>query len=357
MTNRTARRRRRIRTVAGLVAAFVVLAAAAIASRGFGGADPRPASVSNLPPATARVTRATLTQTERFGGLLGYGATATVLARSGTGTMTWLPPAGTVIQPGQPVFKVDNLPVVLVAGTTPPYRALADGTKGEDVRTLESNLRAFGYAGFTVDEAYTSATVSAVKRWQRDLGLTPTGTVNVDQIVAAPGAIRVTEVVAVAGGPATGEVLEYTGTTRVVIVSLEVTRQHLVHIGLSATVALPNGKTVTGKVAAIGTVAAAAENQQAAPTVPVTVTIADQAALGTLDGAPVDLTLVVAERKDVLTVPVGALVALVEGGYGVQVVEGSSSRYVAVRAGMFADGKVEISGTGIVDGLTVGVPG
>jgi len=38
-------------------------------------------------------------------------------------------------------------------------------------------------------------------------------------------------------------------------------------------------------------------------------------------------------------VPVGALVALAEGGYGVQVIEGSTARYIAVKTGMFAGGR------------------
>jgi len=49
-------------------------------------------------------------------------------------------------------------------------------------------------------------------------------------------------------------------------------------------------------------------------------------------------------------------VALAEGGYGVQVIEGSATRYLAVETGMFAGGKVEISGAGIAEGMTVGVP-
>ena len=43
-----------------------------------------------------------------------------------------------------------------------------------------------------------------------------------------------------------------------------------------------------------------------------------------------------------------------EGGYGVQVVEGASTRYVAVETGMFAGGKVEVRG--IDEGVTVAVP-
>jgi len=51
-----------------------------------------------------------------------------------------------------------------------------------------------------------------------------------------------------------------------------------------------------------------------------------------------------AEHKDVLTVPIAALVALAEGGYGVEVVDGSTSHYVRVETGLFASGRVEVSG-------------
>jgi hypothetical protein len=62
------------------------------------------------------------------------------------------------------------------------------------------------------------------------------------------------------------------------------------------------------------------------------------------------------KKENVLAVPVGALVALAEGGYGVQVVDGSTTKYVPVQTGMFADGKVEISGAGIAAGTVVGIP-
>ena len=51
-----------------------------------------------------------------------------------------------------------------------------------------------------------------------------------------------------------------------------------------------------------------------------------------------------------------ALLALAEGGYGVEIVEGSTSRIVAVKTGMFAGGRVEISGEAIAEGMLVGVP-
>jgi multidrug efflux pump subunit AcrA (membrane-fusion protein) len=63
-------------------------------------------------------------------------------------------------------------------------------------------------------------------------------------------------------------------------------------------------------------------------------------------------------RENVLTVPVAALLALAEGGYGVEVVQGSTSTYVPVTTGLFADGRVEISGggTAIAEGTRVGMP-
>ena len=57
-----------------------------------------------------------------------------------------------------------------------------------------------------------------------------------------------------------------------------------------------------------------------------------------------------------LTVPVAALVALREGGYGVEVVEGDQPRIVAVKTGLFANGRVEVTGDGLAEGMKVGMP-
>ena len=42
--------------------------------------------------------------------------------------------------------------------------------------------------------------------------------------------------------------------------------------------------------------------------------------------------------------------------YGVQVVEDGLPRYLAVKVGMFAGGRAEVSGAGLTDGMTVGMP-
>jgi hypothetical protein len=70
----------------------------------------------------------------------------------------------------------------------------------------------------------------------------------------------------------------------------------------------------------------------------------------------VDVAFTASQRENVLTVPVAALLALAEGGYGLEVVEGSTSRITAVQTGLFADGQVEVTGQGLDEGTTVGMP-
>ncbi len=357
-------RRRLLRTGAALGVAVLVVAAGAAAALGFGGTPESTPTRGNLPPATAQVTRQTLTETETVDGTLSYGEVTPVAARGAKGViLTWLPEEGAVISRGKPVYKVDDQSVVLLYGDLPVYQNLAPGVHGLDVKLLEQNLSVLGYGGFTVDDEYTGATADAVRQWQKDLGLDQTGAVRPDQVVVAAGPIRVAERRLRAGDLASGQVLTYTGTTRVVTVNLDVDKQQLVRKGVGATVELPDGKRVDGTVESVGTVASkqnAGGNGLGAADAPVTVevrvSVKDQKTLGAFDEAPVDVLLRSDQREGVLTVPVNALAALAEGGYGVLVVEGSTTRYLAIKTGMFADGRVEVSGDGLTEGMTVGVP-
>jgi hypothetical protein len=88
----------------------------------------------------------------------------------------------------------------------------------------------------------------------------------------------------------------------------------------------------------------------------VTVTLDDPKATGTVDQAPVKVGITADSRKGVLAVPVNALLALREGGYGVRVMEGDGSRLIPVETGLFARGMVEVSGDGLREGQLVEVP-
>ncbi|MEV4516174.1 peptidoglycan-binding protein [Dactylosporangium sp. NPDC049525] len=316
--------------------------------------DPAPVA-STAPPASTKITRGTLTETEDVDGTLDFGAATTVVGRL-PGMITGLPGEGRTVERGQPLYHVDGLPVLLMYAAAPLFRALRAGDSGADVAAFESNLAALGYTGFTVDDSYTSATASAVRDWQEKLGLPETGVVELGRVVMAPAAIRVGAVKGRLGDNSTGPVLDWTGPTRQVTVKLDVTRQDLATVGDQATVKLPDGATVPGTIAAIGAVATVQPGPPSIVTVDVTVTLAPdvQPKLGAYSSAPVDVTLVADRRDNVLIVPVAALVALAEGGYGLQLLDGGTVRTVAVTTGLFAAGRVEVSGPDVREGLTVG---
>ena len=83
-------------------------------------------------------------------------------------TYTSLPQVGDVIRQDQPVYSVSNEPVPLLYGSIAAYRAFYVGmSDGADVGELTHDLIALGYgAGLTQSNHYSSATATAVERWQ-----------------------------------------------------------------------------------------------------------------------------------------------------------------------------------------------
>jgi membrane fusion protein, multidrug efflux system len=345
------------RIVVVLAAATVVVGAAGAAAVGFGGGDNGTPTRSSLPPATARVTRQSLFDSQKESGTLGYGKETTVAGRL-QGTVTWLPETGAVIHRGEQVYRVDNLPVLLLYGSLPAYRQLAPGDEGADVKQFEQELKALGYTGFTVDTKYTADTATAVKKWQKANGLTRTGVVEAGRVVFAPGEVRVVSLKLAVGDAAQGPVLTYGGTSRVVTVKLKVSDQRLAKKDAKVSVALPDGSTVDGTIVRTATIVetGSGDNATATTKIEVTIALADASKISGFDQATVDATFTVSERKNVLVVPVAALLALAEGGYGVQVVEGSSTRILRVETGLFSGGRVEVTGEGLAEGMTVGMP-
>ncbi|SDJ79043.1 peptidoglycan-binding protein [Streptomyces indicus] len=347
--------------VAVALAVLATGGAVTAAALGLGGADPRAQTGDALPPATAEVTRGTLADTETADGQLGHGTTRTASTRL-PGTLTWAPGTGDRITRGKSLYAVDGAPVTLMYGSTPAYRALKEGVEGADVRQLEKNLDALGYEGFTVDEEYTAGTADAVRAWQEDRGLAETGEVPLGQVVFADGAVRVDSVQAQEGDALRpgDAVLAYTGTSRAVTVELDSADQEMAKEGAKVEVRLPDDQVAAGKVEEVTTVIKPAEGQQEAETkIEVVVGFTDDKGRKAAEQyalAAVHVDFTARTREDVLTVPVAALLALAEGGFGVEVVEGTKSSYVPVETGLFANGRVEVSGAGIAEGVKVGVP-
>jgi peptidoglycan hydrolase-like protein with peptidoglycan-binding domain len=347
------------------VAALAILGVGGAATLGLGGggAD-EPAPRRTGPAATVPVTRQTLVEAVTLAGQLGYGE-ETPLAAAAPGTVTWLPEAGATVRRGGVLLRADEQPVLLLYGEVPMYRALARGAEGADVRQLERNLSALGYGGIPVDDVFSAATTGAVKRWQSDVGLPATGTVERHRVVFAPGAVRVARRLVRPGAPATGDLFAYTGRTRTVTVAASRREAAWAAPGTRVTVELAGGASTRGRVTAVGPPPAGADaaappagagDGPAADAVVITVGVPDQAALGASATGAVSVRYVARTRADVLTVPVNALLALAEGGYGLEVVSGGTATVVAVEVGMFADGRVEVAGPGLVEGAEVGVP-
>ncbi|WP_234335894.1 peptidoglycan-binding protein [Streptomyces sp. NRRL S-920] len=385
----SARRRRPLRTALIVLAATAVAAAAGIAATGTLGGDGTDSAntAPTGPPATAEVERTTLTDSETVDGNLGYGDAQTVQAPASSadgtagkggasggdgGIVTWLPEEGEVVKRGDTVYRVDERKVPLLYGSFPLYRTLEPGSEGADVKMLEKNLRALGYTGFTVDDTYDSATAEAVRDWQDSLNREETGEVRPGEALVAPEARRVANVTATPGAALSGNLLSWTGTERIVGIDLDVQFEDLVDKGTEATVRLPDDTTVTAEVTDIGTPSTSKGEDSSGsgesdsgsggsggdddPTLPVELTVKDQKGLGRYQAAAVEVTLKAETRKDVLVVPVNALVARKGGGYAVEVVTADGTELRPVKPGMFADSKVQISGTGIKEGTVVGVP-
>lgn len=282
---------------------------------------------------------------------------------SGSGTVTALPRAGGVVGRGGALYRLDGDPIVLMYGSTPAYRALESGVSdGRDVRELEQNLAALGFDPGTVDDGFTSTTAAAVSDWQESVGLEQTGAVELGRVVFLAGPRRVGEHKATVGSvlSAGSEVLATSSTKRVVAVELDASLQSMARKGGQVEVTLPDGATVRGRITEVGRVAREVESSSSDPNaeqqlvIDLTIELRSKRGLGSLDEAPVGVGLAQESRRDVLAVPVNALVARRGGGYGVELATGH--RIVPVHAGMFADGYVEVSGAAIREGTRVVVP-
>jgi hypothetical protein len=330
-----------------------------------------PTAAASGPPVAASslatIVKRTLATQIQVNGTLGYTGSYPVI-NDAQGRWTSLPAVGQVISQGQPIYAVDGSLVLLLYGTTPAYRDFRLGmSDGQDVKELEQDLLALGYGNSSnlfATGHFDSYDVAAIKRWQKATGQGQTGELALGQVVFLPAAIRITSVSATLGTMAQpgAPMAIASSTARQVVVSLSANQQSLVKVGDTVTITLPNHKTTDGTVAAVGTVATSSSGGGggATPTIEVDITPSDPAATGTLDAAPVAVSIVAASVSDVLTVPVTALLAQSDGAYEVEVVDaGGQHRLVAVTLGLFddAEGLVQVDGAGLAAGQRVVVAG
>jgi Putative peptidoglycan binding domain len=347
--------------LAGAAAAGAAAGVAVAVTGPFGGAGHSGggAGAGGSPASLSTVTRRLLQARTNVNATLGYAGSYQVTGRGGA--ITWLPGPGRVIGQGQVLYRVNNgTPVVLLRGRVPAWRALSEGMSGADVRQLNRDLVALGYASRADVAAagwdyFSWATKWGLEKLQARRGLSRTGALPLGQAVFLPSAIRVTTISASLGAPAAGTVFAATSARRVVTIALDAAQQSEVKAGDTVSVILPDGQVTPGVVAAVGKVATGGAN----PTITVTVRLVHPKAAGTLDQAPVTVSITTASVRNALVVPVTALIARAAGGYAVEeVTPGGRHHLVPVSLGLFDDaaGLVQVTGAGLAAGQRVVVP-
>lgn len=357
---------------------FVALGAVAVVAAGGAalpllksGGDTGTDSGNHLPSATAPLTRTDLVQSKTVDGKLDF-AQRRVVKSAVAGTITVAAAEGRTLTAGQALYELNDKPVTLLYGPVPMFREMKVGDRGSDVLQLERNLRALGYGSkLYVDVRYDKATEAAVKQWQKSLNRETTGKVGQGDVVFQSGRVKVVSVDAALAdqvGP-DKPVLTIASTRPVVRAQLEQGDTALTAKGTKVEVTLPSGRTARGKVAgtvrpeeagagpAGGAGGGAGGGDQNGITVEVVLDGGTSAASGEDAKASASVKFVSESRKGVLVVPVEAVVALrgENGGYGLQIVTGGTSRMVRVETGMTADGRIEVSGPDLREGLKVGV--
>jgi len=361
--------RRTARRAAGAAAALIAGAAVAVAASppATSARTPRQPSASAVSLAT--VTEGPLDSQVNDSGTLGYAAQAdgsayAVVGRA-PGAYTSLPAVGDVIRCGQVLYRVSDAPVVLLCGSVPLYRALAQGDSGPDVTELNRSLVALGYATRAeldpASDYYGSATTHAVERLQDHLGVDQTGVLEVGDAVALPGPLRISRVMATLGGTAApgAPVAQATSTARQVLVNLDASQQSSVHRGDRAAITLPDGDVAPGRVGRVGRVASAASTGASGATISVFIALDHPRRAGHLDAAPVQVQITVAGVGHALIAPVAGLLALAGGGYALEAVDAHGAhRLVPVSLGLFDDaqGLVQVTGADVRAGMRIVVP-
>lgn len=354
----TPTRRKRGAWVVGVACLMALAGAGAYAAYASASA---PVAESDAPrPDTVKVEEGTLTGTRTIPGVLDFAQTRD-LASEFAGTLTGTPPAGSNVEHGGVLFSVDNQGVYLFNGTLPAWRPFESGmSKGPDIKQLEDNLKTAGYFEATPDEKFTWDTVEAIYDWQKATGQTETGRIDLGRLVFAPSSVRIADVLATIGdrvGPGV-PVLKLSALEQEVTADLKLADQKLAVIDAVVDVQLPGGVTTTGKVTGVGQPTERETNGSTTVVIPVTIKLDNPADAQGIQKANVTVNVPSETREGVLSVPLEALIALPGGDFGVEVVdsEGATTQ-VPVTTGLFAGGRVEISGEKIEAGIDVVVPG
>ena len=346
-------------------AALAILAIGALTLSACSGTNADAEAPQSFDGATATITKGDLVGETTVQGTLHY-ADSYTLKSAFEGVVTALPTPGTTLTQGSHVYTVAGNNTYLLHGATPAWRAFEEGmSDGEDVTQLETSLSELGYFEATPNAHFDWNTIAAIKKWQKALSLPQSGSLPLGTVLFAPEDLRIGALKARVGDNATMETELFTASSsrQVISANLKLSDQALGVVGNSVTVRLPgSATTTTGTITSVEPPREKDSEEGSKETtkeriIPITVTPDDTSALEGLQEASVSLGLTSQTRTGVLSVPLGALVALSTDQFGVEVVDDKGEiRRVPVTVGLFAGDRVEVSGDEIAEGQRVVVP-
>jgi len=236
-----------------------------------------------------------------------------------------------------------------------------EAAHGADVEQLQKALVALGYdaAGSLVaDGTMDAATIQAVVALQKATGMDQDGVINPGDVVFLSGPARVTEQLHSVGNSISvgSGVLRASLAEKMVQMPLPAQYQAMVAVGDAVIVEMPDETEVPATVAYRSNTAIPGESSSAS--FEIRITLDDPAVAQDLDWAPVHVHVVADSVEDVMAVPVSALVALIEGGYAIEIDAGlGRTRYVGVEVGFYgSNNMIEIISPEIEPGDRVVVP-
>ena len=346
-------------------AALAILAIGALTLSACSGTNADAEAPQSFDGATATITKGDLVGETTVQGTLHY-ADSYTLKSAFEGVVTALPTPGTSLTQGSHVYTVAGNNTYLLHGATPAWRAFEeDMSDGEDVTQLETALSELGYFEATPNAHFDWNTIAAIKKWQKALSLPQSGSLPLGTVLFAPEDLRIGALKARVGDNATMETELFTASSsrQIISANLKLSDQALGVVGNSVTVRLPgSATTTTGTITSVEPPREKDSEEGSKETtkeriIPITVTPDDTSALEGLQEASVSLGLTSQTRTGVLSVPLGALVALSTDQFGVEVVDDKGEiRRVPVTVGLFAGDRVEVSGDDIAEGQRVVVP-
>ena len=311
--------------------------------------------------ATAAVTRGDLSTEREFRASVTFGD-SWILAIGGQGIVTSSHNAGVTVEPGDELVRLDERPVFLALGTMPLYRTLQkvdtrqrdENNKrlklleGPDVTQLQQFLMDAGHDAdgkMELDGILGSSTEKAIKAWQEAVGLSPNGRVDSAQLVFAAEPVRIAKELRVGSS---FDALEVTGADAKVLVDTSNRDRSAISPGTAVTIVLADGSRVDGQSTKQEQATGADGSAVWRTTITSEATLPDEVSTATVEVVDIATT-------DAVLVPASALLALAEGGFAVELVEGATTRLVRVDVSDVLNGRAAVTGA-VEPGDTVVVP-